>query len=228
MSATDAESTPERVIEKVIAGGAIATGGIVTVKVQTRMLLHWSDVAIEQEPLAWAARRELEHARVAGKGLELGRELRPSLITVAAVSHALDALYGELRDLALPSALAATRKANPRSGPPRWRKLHETLKSGLRIPAQRWERELEELFELRDGVVHPETRFSEPEPHPLGVETSPDYVVYRCERASEAVDLLFEILESCVTLPKPPLEEWTHDLRPSLERLRADRLRLAA
>jgi hypothetical protein len=121
---------------------------------QTHMLLHWSDIAIEQERLAWAARRKLElqvaEARATGKSLELGREFRPSLIAIAAASHALDALYGELRDLALPPQLAAKWKANPRSGPSRPRKLHETLKRGFRISADQWETRLDRLFELRE------------------------------------------------------------------------------
>ena len=47
--------------------------------------------------------------------------------------------------------------------------------------------------------------FGESEPHPLGVNTAGDYVVYRCEKATEAVDLLFEILETCASRPKPAL-----------------------
>jgi hypothetical protein len=65
--------------------------------------------------------------------------------------------------------------------------------------------------------------FLESKPHPLGVGTAVEYVVYRSERATEAVDLLLEILETCVSRPKPALEQWANDLRPSLERLRAAR-----
>jgi hypothetical protein len=191
------------------------------------MLLHWSDIAVEQERLACAARRELEseveEAKASGKALELTRELHPSLIAIAAASHALDALYGELRDLALPPKTAAKWKEDPRSGPSRPLKLQEALKHGFHISAQQWRTELEALFELRDGVVHPELVFRESEPHPLGVNTAPEYVVYDCERAKEAVDLLFEILETCAGRPKPELEQWANDLRPSLERLKAAR-----
>jgi hypothetical protein len=191
------------------------------------MLLHWSDIAIEQEHLAWDARHalelEVEEAKSSGKGLELGRELHPSLVAIAATSHALDALYGEIRDLALPPEIAAKWKEDPRSGPSRPRKLHEALKHGFRISAQLWRAELDALFELRDGAVHPELVFQESERHPLGVNSAVEYVVYRCEKASEAVDLLFEILETCAGAPKPALEPWASDLRPSLERLNAKR-----
>jgi hypothetical protein len=191
------------------------------------MLLHWSDIAIEQERWAREARRalesEVEEAKSTGKGLELGRELHPSLVTIAAVSHALDGLYGEIRDLALAPELAAKWKANPRSGPARQRKLHEALKCGFRISAQRWLQELDDLFRLRDGAVHPELVFGDTESHPLGVNTAVEYVIYGSERATEAVDLLFEILETCAHEPKPALESWAKDLRPSLERLKEER-----
>ena len=192
--------------------GAIMAGSAVeaSVSIGARMLLHWSDIAVEQERLAWAARRalesEVEETKASGKGLELGRELHPSLIAIAAASHALDALYGEIRDLALPPEIAAKWKEDPRSGPSRALKLHEALKHGFEISAQKWRTELEALFELRDGAVHPELVFRESAPHPLGVNTAAEYVGYCCEKATKAVDLLFEILEMCAGQPKPALK----------------------
>ena len=117
-----------------MAGSAVQA----SVSIGTRMLLHWGDIAVERELLAWAARRALEsdvkEAKASGKALELGRELHPSLIAIAAASHALDALYGEIRDLALPPEIAAKWKDDPRSGPSRPLKLHEALKHGSRSP----------------------------------------------------------------------------------------------
>jgi hypothetical protein len=197
------------------------------VAMSTRMLLHWADVAIEQERLARAARRQLEQeveeAKATGKGLNLTLELRPSLIAIAAVTHALDALYGELRDIALPAHVAAKWRENPRSGPPRQRKLLEALKHGFSIRSGTWQTKLDELFDLRDAAVHPETLFRATEPHPLGVSTAQEYVAYRCETATEAIDLLFEILETCGSKQKPALNPWAGDLRPSLERLKKAR-----
>jgi len=213
----------------VSAARGLALADSVSVAVQTHMLLHWSDVAIEHERKAWEARREAERIRDetvgTGQGLRIELELRASMIAIAAASHALDALYGELRDVALPPAIAAKWKANPRSGPPRPRKLQETLKHGFRIRGQRWEKELDKLFELRDGAVHPEALLGKPQPHPLGVNTAFEYVVYRCEAATEALDLLFEILETCIERPKPALEQWATSMRASLERLKSDRNR---
>jgi hypothetical protein len=203
---------------------AVAATSAVTasIAVGTRMLLHWSDIAIEQEREACAARRGLERAQAEGGSLELGRELRPSLIAIAASSHALDALFGEIRGFALPLQLQERWKQRE-NRPPRPRQIHEALKHGFRISAQRWAEDLRVLFDLRDGAVHPETVMGEPKRHPLGANTAPEYLVYSCEKATEAVNLLFEILETCATEPKPALQQWASDLRPSVERLREQR-----
>lgn len=65
--------------------------------------------------------------------------------------------------------------------------------------------------------------FREPTAHPLGVNTAAEYVVYRAEKATEAVELLLEILETCIERPKPALEEWADRLRPSVERITSER-----
>jgi hypothetical protein len=149
---------------------SLSASASASVAVGTRMLLHWSDIAIEQEGLACAARRllesEAEEAKATGKGLELTRELHPSLIGIAAASHALDALYGEIRDLALPPTIAAKWREDPRSGPSRPLKLHEALKHGFRISAEKWRTELEALSDLRDGAVHPKRCSWSPSPIP--------------------------------------------------------------
>jgi hypothetical protein len=211
------------------AGTLKLTADPPTLAVSTRMLIHWSNIAIEQQRLACDARRRLEtevdEAKATGKGLDTTSELRPAMIAIAAASHALDALYGEIRDLALPPSFAERWKSDARSGPARPRKLHEALKLGFsfRGDQRKLQVRLDWLFDLRDGAVHPETVFRATEPHPLGVHTAKEYVVYNCENATKAVELLLEILETCATRPKPALESWAGDLRPSLERLKQER-----
>jgi hypothetical protein len=136
--------------------------------VGTRLLLHWSDIAIEQERLAWAARSELESevedAKTSGKGLDLNHETHPSLIAIAAASHALDALYGEIRDLALPPELVEKwRHRRPR----RARQIHEALKRGFEISAQQWQTELGDLFKLRTAPFIPSWCSGNPSHIPL-------------------------------------------------------------
>jgi hypothetical protein len=94
------------------------------------------------------------------------------MIAIAAASHALDALYGAIRDLALPAQVAEKWRENPRSGPPRPRKLLEALKHGFSIPSGKWQAQFEDLFDLRDAAVHPETVFRATEPQTNSPETS--------------------------------------------------------
>lgn len=223
---------PERrdVVVKAGAAGAKVSAPTPGVAVQTRPMLHWADIAVGQERLAHTARRELtlaarrEAATPTGRGLELSLELRPSMMAITSAAHALDSLYGEVRDLALPSETATLWRESPRTGPPRSRKVNEVLKQGFTIGrADRFEGRLDTLFQLRDQAVHPETGFNPPTPHPLGVGAAREYVVYRCEEASMAVDLLIEILDLCAHQPKPALEAWAKNLARSVDRLRAKR-----
>jgi hypothetical protein len=97
-------------------------------------MLHWSDIAIEQEAAARVARHEiaaLAEERIGfGKGLPFERELKSSMMAIAASAHALDALYGEIRDLAVPTELYArwneSRPARPRR--------RSSTASGCRLP----------------------------------------------------------------------------------------------
>jgi len=150
----------ENVTVPVTAVTARATASA-SIAVQTQLLFHWSDIAIAHERLAWDGRRRAEQMRdeavKTGQGLPIEIELRASMVAIAAASHALDALYGELRDLALPAEIAQKWKSDRRSRPSRPRMIRETLKHGFSISAQRWETELEELFALRDAALHPET-----------------------------------------------------------------------
>jgi hypothetical protein len=201
-------------------------GGIA---VGTRLLLHWSEIAIEHEAASHAARREIEASRkerlAAGQGLELERELRPSMVAVAAASHALDALYGETFKLALPPELVAARQDPSRRRPPRPCQINEALKHGFLFhPADRFQKRLDVLFsQLRNPAVHPKTSLNPPSRHPLGVDVAREYDLYRCETATDAVNLLIEVLETCAAKPKPALWAWSEELRPSFERLTAKR-----
>jgi len=203
---------------------------------QTRLLLPWSRIAIEQERFALEARREAERERdeagiINERVVELvNAEQRASMNTIAATSHALDALYGELRDVALDSVLKEKwrRKSDSCSRPPsRSKMLRETLKRACVISAPRWESDLHQFFKVRDALVHPKMfdlgNLRKSRRHPLGVMVSRDCHIYRYERAQKAVELLFAILEGCIKRPKPLLEKWVTEMRPSLEQLMSER-----
>lgn len=209
------------------AAKARAIGGAVDIKVQTRLLFHWAEIAIENERRAPEARSQLiteaDEALADGRGLAIDRELRPAMIAIAAAAHSLDALYGEIRDLALPAELVASWSRTEGRRTPRPARINESLKHGCRIRADRWGTKLTKLFELRDQAVHPETGFRKTALHPLGVNVAREYTIYCCEEASEAVDLLLDVLSTLVEKPKPVLREFALGIKPSCAALKDKR-----
>jgi hypothetical protein len=234
----DSDSSPQEggVTEQISLGGVHVMGGSVSVKVtvgaataragggspravvQTRLLRHWVDIALEQEELARKARLELKRLQEEGKGLPLDAELRPSIQTVAAAAHALDAIYGEIAETVLPLEVREKWKDRA-SRPGRARQINEALKCGLRVKADRWLAELDWLFEqARDPAVHPKLRSEPTAQHPLGFGTAPEYVLYSTESAARALTLLCDVLEACSSSAKPALDEWAKEVGPIAQR----------
>jgi hypothetical protein len=190
--------------------GRTALQGTATISaslvVGTHLWVHWAAIAIEAAESAQSARVELEALQRANKPLPMERELRPALIAVAAASHALDAIYGELKsEGVVPPALAAQWA---KSRPGRWKEINETLKLAAKVRADRWERELKWLYDLRDAAVHPELTFAQADPHPLGLNVSVVHTTYTCEAATRAVALLLDVLNSCASNPKAAAAKW--------------------
>jgi len=201
--------------------GSVGVRGSLSAKVRTRLMLHWAQIALTQEREAHDTRAELVRTRNEvlgeGKALDLPSELHPSMLAVAAAASALDALYGEVRDdVGISYATQAGWRAKRM---PRYTQIHETLKRGFPVKNE-WHRELKWLFGgLRDAALHPRTDFDSPEQHPLGVNAAPEYVTYRCENATRAVDLMVDVLVTCAERPRPPLEAWSADARRPIEGL---------
>ena len=77
------------------------------IKMRSRLMLHWAQIAIEQEQLAREARKRLEHEYAASlDATQMTAELHAAMIGIAACAHSLDALYAELAELVGPDTLA--------------------------------------------------------------------------------------------------------------------------
>jgi hypothetical protein len=182
-------------------------------------MFHWGDVAVENEQRARQSRDQLLRDHAAGRGdLPLGDELHPAMVTIAACAHALEALYAELAELVGPDTLAEWDKAR-RHG--RWAEVAGILALAFAVDVADWRPRLKRLFELRNAAVHPKVRWESPQMHPaLPVQVSSEYVLYSAESATQSVDLLVEILETCVGAPKEgPVEAWVHDAAGPVARL---------
>jgi hypothetical protein len=176
--------------------------------VKSPLWIVWVEIATEHERAAREARAALALTD-AGQPLHLRRELAPAMIAITAAAFAVDGIASELEELVVPAETRAL-----------WRKNHlrrrsrilETLKGGCEhggLKSEQWNRELAWLFdELRNPAVHHRARFEETVPHPLGVNTAPVYLDYSCERASEAVAFLFDVLRETTSRPKRVLPEW--------------------
>jgi hypothetical protein len=70
-------------------------------------------------------------------------------------------------------------------------------------------------------VIHPKAKDKTPEKHPaLPTNVAAEHVVYSTESTDESVNLLIEILSTCVDAPNPGLEKWANDARASVEYLK--------
>jgi hypothetical protein len=197
----------------------------VQVRIKSHFWIDWAEIAIQNEAAARGAREEIA-PEDPSKGLQA--EKHAGMIAVSASAHALDALYGELRDrVPLPDWLRAAwakKKAETGRGSPRHSVIVETLKLGFTLgkAAADWPARFEWLFDLRDAAVHFEEDFHEPVPHPLGTSTAVSDVSYSLESAERAVDVVLEVLTTCVASPRsklPFVVKWAGDMGPAVQRL---------
>lgn len=215
---------PSNVTVAVQPGGARAAGIPPGIRISTRLLLHWGQIAIAQEREAHDARAELVRRRPealrTGSGLDLSLELHPAMLTAAAAAAAIDALYGEIREFVIPDD-QRERWRTKRTA--RYAQIFETLRRGF-VTRTKWRQELEWLFrDQRDAALHPKTGYDVPQPHPLGVNTAPEYTIYTCEHARRAVDLMLDMLVSCVEHPRDALQAWAEGARKPVSQLVAAR-----
>jgi hypothetical protein len=197
--------------------GTVAKHGEVETHARTRLVLHWAEIAIEQERLAQQGRAELERAHQVGEQpYKLKAELQPALVAVAACAHSLDALYAELAELVGPETLAEWTERT-RGG--RWAQVAGILELAVERDVEPWRPRLQTLYqELRNPAVHPKAKAKALKEHPaLRAMGTPEYAIYTVEAVRESVDLLLEVLSACVEVPKPPIETWANDTRTLVE-----------
>lgn len=182
----------DRLIRVEDQGRVLDTAGI---EVSTHLWYVWTEIAIEHEWLAKRARRLYEADRSAVVPLE--DEMKASLVAVTGVTHCLDALQNEIAALGVLSGdtLARWQRHKPRAHTAVFQTFQKTFPSaGLDHGV---ERGLEELYRLRNEVVHQRPTSGPIVEHPaLGMRTTPAAARYTVECATQAVDLLFHILRA--------------------------------
>jgi hypothetical protein len=182
----------DRLIEVEDQAFVLETAGIL---VSTHLWYVWTEIAIEHEWQGKHARGSYQADRAAVTNLE--DETKASLISITSVTHGLDALQNESAalDALSEETLARWEKRRPKASTAVYQTLRETFRSPELGPEV--ERALDDLYRLRNEVVHQRPASGEIVQHPaLGIRTTPATARYTVERATQAVDLMFRILIS--------------------------------
>jgi hypothetical protein len=173
--------------------------------------MSWAEVAVRREAEAWDIRgRALKLQRPADL---MGEEMLPSLEVVTAAALALDGFYGHVVVDCPGIVPEDLRLAWSRNRTARKRRILETLKLGFRLGKKglQWEPGFDWLFGVRGDGVHHRPRYTEGAPHPLGGSAAIEFATYNPEAASRAVDLLFDVLRTCFSNPKPLTDKLVKD-----------------
>jgi hypothetical protein len=191
------------------------SAGSMGITITTHLWQAWSEIAIQQLHLAQEARSRAQAASPEGEGLvaALIEEWHASMISIAACSHALDAVYGAVKR---PAGITDehrgkwTKNRTARAG-----RILETLTKGFAIGSiQRGlGKDLSWLFRVRRAQLHFDEKPQGPMPHPTGMNTALEQVIYSLESAERAVEILLRVLKTCAESPKPPLEAWAASAR---------------
>lgn len=220
---------------QVSTGRVYMRGEAVSIKASTHLWLYWGEIAIEHGAQARSFRAESVRLSVSGNRSPevsgaMRRETMAAMVAVTAVAHALEAF----------SAAAKKRGVVPQALQDAWEKNHtarpdrilETLKLGYDIGKAwpRWKSGIDWLYEIRDAAIHFEEQLRDLAPHPIGTGASQELVTYSLESAERAVDLLMDVVRTCLARPKTKhaqLVAYAVSLGEDLRRLQElrDRLR---
>ena len=147
-----------------------------------------------------------------------GYEFDASLVGIAAASHALDALYGQLTLLTNTSQLG--------SDAGRADHIRERLGQCFVITNEtmkRWTPEFSWLFDQRNAALHASYSDLPTVTHPSGLTNgSPLYRDYSLEGCRRAVDLMLDVLTLCAGRPRSSLQDlvdWSSRYQPGIDSL---------
>lgn len=188
----------------------------VEIRMGHHLWMSWLQIGGERERAAAQARAHGLELRTAGEDVAdaLSEEMHASMVGIAAGACAIDALYGEIKSLVpVPPAVVAKWEHN---GTPRHRRIFETLKHCCRLGRRTnlWPRQFDDLYLLRDPVIHHEIKHRPVAPHPIGqLNVSQETADYCLENTRESLDLAFDVVLTAMRQPKAPaLVAWAQTM----------------
>lgn len=175
------------------------------ISIRTHLWAQWAAIALEQAELAREGRQRIEAQVAAGApGYDMPLELKPAMISIAAVTHAIEGFLNDFLD-----ACADFPRPHFADDTPQYAKVFETLRAGFTIQQHAdWYPALKNVYQvLRNPAVHHVPKSGATVPHPVfPTNVSPEYAAYTVESARGAVELLADVLTTCVENPRPELK----------------------
>jgi hypothetical protein len=174
----------------------------VTVRVSNAMWLRWAEIAVENEHASYIPRLGRKRS---DPGDAIAPEQKAAMISITAAAHALDAFCGRFTEV-MPERLRSNWKSG--SGK-RALQVWDTLRHGFTKRKLSWKSALLWLFtELRNPALHYLEVPQETKKHPYyDTHVNPDIAHYSAETATNAVDLMMDIMLTSLSSPR---EEVAH------------------
>ena len=129
------------------------------------------------------------------------------MVGIAAAAFAIDALYGEVRELVPVPQETRDRWKDPDDRTARHREIFETFKVGCKLGyrTKEWP-PLKALFVLRNPAVHHKLTRHQTVPHPSGrpFNVGKEFGDYSLEALRSSLDLAFDVVLTVMRQPKAP------------------------
>lgn len=216
-------------------GVRIRALGEVRLTIATHLWLHWLRIGVEHARAAEAARAELMQCRPedTGSSPAIAAEMHASMVGVAAAAFAIDALYGEVKDLVSVPQETRDRWNNPDDRTARPSVIFETFKMGCKLGdrTREWPPRLKALFDLRDPAVHHRLTRTETVPHPSGrpFNVGKEFGDYSLEVVRSSLELAFDVALTVLRHPKSSeMQAWAERMGHVPTEVEAVRSRLSA
>jgi hypothetical protein len=184
-----------------------------SISIRSHLWAQWAAIAVEQRDLAREGRKRIEAQHETTGSYEMPLELKPAMISIAAVTHAIEGFLNDFVD-----ACADYPRLKFAENTPQYAKVFESLRAGFNITnhATLYPKLQRVYQELRNPALH-HTPGGAAVPHPFfPTHVSHEFATYTVEAADEAVELLAEIFKTCVENPRVELKEvvrWTEQVR---------------
>ena len=175
---------------------------------------NWSYIAVDHARTARAEREALVESwrREPKDTSRMVAETNASMVAIGAVAFAIEAFHADVAPLVGRSADTRVAKGRQRDY------LLDTFRRNL-DPANRWQKDLAFVFDLRDDAVHFIGINNPPEPHPaIPTNVAREHLRFSVESAERSVEFLVRVWRDLFAGPKRnAFWDWAKDRQHVLQ-----------